>query len=57
MRPQVAQSDDEKQALREAALNFDIKRLEPSFLADPFPIYRALREHDPFIGCRTDHIF
>ena len=47
MRPQVAQSDDEKQALREAALNFDIKRLEPSFLADPFPIYRALREHDP----------
>jgi hypothetical protein len=46
MRPQVAQSGDEK-ALREAALNFDIKRLEPSFLDDPFPIYRALREHDP----------
>jgi cytochrome P450 len=33
--------------LRGAALNFDIKRLNPSFLADPFPIYRALREHDP----------
>jgi cytochrome P450 len=32
---------------REAARNFDIKRLEPSFLADPFPIYHALREHDP----------
>jgi cytochrome P450 len=47
VRSQVAQSDDEKQALRKAALNFDIKRLEPSFLADPFPIYRALREHDP----------
>ena len=46
MRPQVAQSGDEK-ALREAALYFDIKRLEPSFLDDPFPIYRALREHDP----------
>src|SRR4051812_50193624 len=47
MCPQVAQSGDEKRALREAALGFDIKRLEPSFLADPFPIYRALREHDP----------
>jgi hypothetical protein len=33
--------------VRDAALNFDIKRLDPSFLADPFPIYRALREHDP----------
>jgi cytochrome P450 len=32
---------------REAVCNFDIKRLEPSFLADPFPIYHALREHDP----------
>lgn len=32
---------------REAALRFDIKRLDASFLADPFPIYRALREHDP----------
>jgi cytochrome P450 len=42
-----AQSEGETQALRAVALNFDIKRLEPSFLADPFPIYRALREHDP----------
>jgi cytochrome P450 len=33
--------------LRQAALDFDIKRLDPSFLADPFPVYRALREHDP----------
>ena len=33
--------------LREAALSFDIKRLDASFLADPFPVYRALREHDP----------
>ena len=31
---------------RAAALAFDIKRLDPSFLADPYPIYRALREHD-----------
>src|SRR5262245_20199522 len=34
-------------ALHQAALGFDLKRLDPSFLADPFPLYRALREHDP----------
>jgi cytochrome P450 len=34
-------------ALREAALGFDLKRLDAAFLADPFLIYRALREHDP----------
>jgi cytochrome P450 len=33
--------------LRQAALGFDLKRLDAAFLADPFPIYRALREHDP----------
>ena len=33
--------------MRQAALDFDIKRLTPSFLDDPFPIYRTLREHDP----------
>ena len=33
--------------LREAALGFDLKRLDAAFLADPFPTYRALREHDP----------
>jgi cytochrome P450 len=32
---------------RQAALAFDLKRLDPGFLADPFPLYRALREHDP----------
>ena len=32
---------------REAALAFDLKRLDAGFLADPFPLYRALREHDP----------
>jgi cytochrome P450 len=32
---------------RQAALAFDLKRLDPAFLADPFPLYRALREHDP----------
>ena len=56
VRPQGAQSDDEKQALREAAFNFDIKRLEPSFLANPYPTYRALREHAPVHKCRTARI-
>jgi cytochrome P450 len=32
---------------RTAALAFDLKRLDPAFLEDPFPVYRALREHDP----------
>jgi cytochrome P450 len=35
------------EAMRAAALGFDIKRLEPRFLDDPYPLYRALREHDP----------
>src|SRR4051795_1646869 len=34
-------------AARDLAQSFDIKRLDPSFLEDPFPVYRALREHDP----------
>ncbi len=32
---------------RERAAAFDLKRLEPAFLDDPYPTYRALREHDP----------
>ncbi|HET9853518.1 MAG TPA: cytochrome P450 [Methylomirabilota bacterium] len=32
---------------RATALAFDLKRLDPAFLDDPFPFYRALREHDP----------
>ena len=32
---------------RELALGFDLKALDPQFLADPYPFYRALREHDP----------
>jgi cytochrome P450 len=31
----------------QAALDFDIKQLTQSFLDDPFPTYRALREYDP----------
>jgi cytochrome P450 len=33
--------------MREAAFAFDLKRLERRFLDDPYPLYRALREHDP----------
>ncbi len=32
---------------RATARAFDLKRLDPAFLDDPFPVYRALREHDP----------
>jgi len=33
--------------MRSAALAFDLKRLERRFLDDPYPLYRALRRHDP----------
>jgi len=39
-------ADDEAQR-RETALGFDLKRLDPAFLDDPYPVYRALRRHDP----------
>jgi cytochrome P450 len=32
---------------RELADNFDLERLTPEFYADPYPTYRALREHAP----------
>jgi len=32
---------------RAAAESFDLKDLPPEFYADPFPFYRALREHAP----------
>jgi len=32
---------------RELAANFDIEKLTPEFYADPYPVYRALREHEP----------
>ena len=31
---------------RELAANFDIEKLTPEFYADPYPTYRALREHE-----------
>jgi cytochrome P450 len=38
---------DDPAAMRAVALAFDLKRLELRFLDDPYPLYRALREHDP----------
>jgi cytochrome P450 len=32
---------------RALAASFDLKRLDRAFLDDPYPTYRALREHDP----------
>jgi cytochrome P450 len=32
---------------RELAKGFDLEKLTPEFYADPYPIYRALREHEP----------
>jgi cytochrome P450 len=32
---------------RDLAHNFDIERLTPEFVANPYPTYRALREHAP----------
>ncbi len=32
---------------RDMAASFDIEKLTPEFYADPYPIYRALRESDP----------
>jgi cytochrome P450 len=43
----AAATSDASTPLRGIALGFDLKRLDAAFLADPFPIYRALREHDP----------
>ena len=32
---------------RDTATAFDLNTIGPDFLRDPFPVYRALREHDP----------
>ncbi|HYM02103.1 MAG TPA: cytochrome P450, partial [Stellaceae bacterium] len=45
--PEAGAWPDDPAALRRAALGFDIKRLERRFLDDPYPLYRALRTHDP----------
>jgi cytochrome P450 len=40
-------STESTASAREAALAFDLRKLDPNFLEDPYPVYRALREHDP----------
>src|SRR5436190_1695309 len=32
---------------RELAASFDLEKLTPDFYANPYPTYRALREHEP----------
>ena len=32
---------------RQLAASFDLTRLPPDFYADPYPYYRALRDHEP----------
>ena len=32
---------------RDAVIAFDLAKLDRTFLDDPYPVYRALREHDP----------
>ena len=32
---------------REIARTFDLRALQPEFLANPYPVYAALREHEP----------
>jgi len=43
--------DPALQAERQAALAFDLQRLEPGFLEDPYPTYHRLRRWDPVHRC------
>jgi len=47
--PQAAQAREagSRAAFPEAAAGFDLKKLSPEFLEDPYPTYRALRQFDP----------
>jgi cytochrome P450 len=40
-------STESSASARATALAFDLRKLDPNFLEDPYPVYRALREHDP----------
>ena len=42
---------------RELAANFDIETLAPDFYADPYPTYRALRQHEPVKRMRGGSYF
>jgi cytochrome P450 len=45
--PAVSQNLPQAAAEPQIAAAFDIKHLDQAFLDDPYPTYRALREHDP----------
>ena len=47
MSSQTARARFSPDEARAAARDFDLKRLPADFIDDPFPYYRALREHDP----------
>lgn len=51
----IIAGDDETE--RQAALAFDLLRLEPGFLEDPFPIYHRLRRWDPVHRCPDGSYF
>src|SRR5215213_2716738 len=42
---------------RELAASFNIEKLTPEFYADPYPTYRALREHEPVKLLRNGSYF
>ena len=44
-------------APRELASRFDISELTPGFYEDPYPVYRALREHEPVKRMRNGTYF
>jgi cytochrome P450 len=44
-------------AEREAALAFDLTRLDPTFLDDPYPTYHRLRRYDPVHRCPDGSYF
>src|SRR6202163_1456386 len=43
----MAIADIDARDTREIAASFDLTKLPPDFYADPYPYYRALREHEP----------
>src|SRR5215468_2219918 len=49
--------DPKTEAEKEAALAFDLQRLEPGFLEDPYPTYRRLRRWDPVHRCPDGSYF
>jgi cytochrome P450 len=42
---------------RELAADFDLERLTPDFYRDPYPTYRALRQHEPVKRLRNGSYF